>query len=359
MNKYLIIISLFAFGCASAPKFTERFKPDQYPTCIKAEEFLKKLKGDTGKNNISNSELFGHNAFGVHLGDEYRFTNAYSKLCKGDSKLIYAVDPTEFDKWRKPEGNGPSGRDLLIYSTPPENNAGVSADDNFLAYSLVELDTDLMLPINELERMLKEDDLHFDKPYHFSISFAYPDLTGELKKDAQIKRAILLTKSIKAAMVSVVELAKKTVFLTYLQSNMPMPLNKDSQQLKQLQNNIDEIKGMMPAYAEEGSAAAESERIDYQKEPAKTFWQLEKVVFSHTENLYRCDEEKETCDDRIRGFVKHDERKNFLTGVLLAGVTKLDIKRSEDKKTITINVDVDVPRMFKDFQFKKISEFLE
>lgn len=359
MNKILIIVPILLFGCASAPKFKERFQPDQYPVCIKANEFLDKLRGSPDKANTKHSELFEDNALGIKLSDEYKFTKAYTRLCKTNDKLMYTVDPSEFDKWSKPK-DGQTGINVVIYnsSQPPEKDTGISSDDKFIAFNLSELEADLMSPINQLQVKSKTNEaLSLEKTYHFNVSFEYPDLAGELKDDAKFKRALDLARHIKFAVVSVIAYAEKAIFSNYLQYNMPMPLNKESKEFEHLKTSIDNIKAIMPENVEVPENV-EREETNYEQEPDKTFWQMEKVIFGYSESIYLCDKDK-VCTSGIRDLAKSKDSRTFLTGVYLVGVTKLDVKRSEDKKSISIDVDVDVPRLFKDFQFKKLSEMVE
>ena len=60
-----------------------------------------------------------------------------------------------------------------------------------------------------------------------------------------------------------------------------------------------------------------------------------------------------------RTLIEGKDERSLLTGVYLLAVTTFEIKRSDDGKVITIELKVDIPQLFKEFEFEKISKFIE
>lgn len=345
MNK-IIVIAFALAGCATSPEFKERIIEQNFIPCIEASKFIDELGGNR-KQRIDYKKLFKENSTGLQL-ELGQFANAYEMVCENKSARIYRVDSSDFNSWI--EDGKTSERDLIIISGSPQKPNRLSREDRYSASSLSEVVDELRKPINELKKLRENDDLKsLDQVYTFKDEFEYPDFKGKIADEAKEKRGIIFGEFVKNGVLSVSRLVKRQAFTRFLDENVPMPIAQGGAQYSLIKEKIAEIKNLLPLTTEENTNK-------FENEPNKTFWGIQKVVFGYGESPYLCGGE---CKEAVKRLIKSKEQREYLTKAYLFSVSSFDFVRSEDKKKVFLTVTVDLPKMLKEFEFKKISDYLE
>lgn len=355
MNKLFLIVPLFFIGCAGAPKFKSQIDPSTHPECIQANNFILKLRDGTNVKDLR--ELGKHNSTGYEFElDEFRKT--FRLICENKAPM-FIVDSEDFSKWK--DGDENKDKDLIIYrgDDKPEREGKLTYRDSYDAENLTRINEILTGPINRLSELLASDDLKsMSEVYSFTDKFSYPDLKGQLKETAKKVRWKIVNKVLEDNIAKVLKLVNRDVVSKFLDEHYPIPLAKDSSQYKLIKESINEMNSMLRLDEPMDKDEAEESSDESRDEEKHVLWPVEKVIFGYGESPYLCGE-GETCKEAIQKLLRSKDERKLLTTAYLFSVTKFNLKRSEDKMNVELNVTVDLPKLQKEFKFGDIKNYIE
>lgn len=349
MSKYFIILALLA-SCASKPKLRS-ISTSEYPLCARAMRSLEKLGvfPETYKDDLLKKDLRAK-ALQSNPTDIEQFTSIYSPLCNREN-IYFLGTESSVDKADK----------IVVYQNRLGKPSREQMDelyehDQYKTYSPEALVTEFSSAIDSLAPQKKVERLKsLKEPFHFKKSYQYSDHTGVMKSEAVASRALELDQFIVDALYNAAELVREKALIDYLEDHTPLPIDKKEVSFKSstIALKRDELRDQFSSPHSEYILSAPKGDL-----ALDTFQHFSLLANRDKSTYFDCHLGR-NCDEVLKPLLFDKEKRVELTGLLLIGVTTLDISRSEDKKTINIEVSVNIPALFHEFRFDKISNHIE
>ncbi|MFP5490958.1 MAG: hypothetical protein ACLGG0_05620 [Bacteriovoracia bacterium] len=349
MNKYIILLALL-LGCASKPKL-KSVAISEYPLCSKATDTLEKLPvfPELYKDDLLKKDL---KAKALHSNpiDIDNFTEIYSSLCNRE-KIYFLGKESRIDRADK----------IIIYKNRLGRPSREQMDelyehDQYTTYTPEALAKEFSNAIDSISPKNKLESLKsLKEPLHFKKSYQYSNHSGLMKNEAVASRALELDQFIVDALYRAAELVREKIFLDYLEDHTPLPVDKRETSFKfsTLSIKREELREQFSSPHSEYILSAPKGDL-----ALDTYQHFSLLANRDKSTYYDCHLGR-SCNEVLKPLLFNKEKRTELTSLLLIGVTSLDINRSEDKKTINISVNVNIPALFSEFKFDQISKHIE
>lgn len=196
-------------------------------------------------------------------------------------------------------------------------------------------------------------DIDLDHAFTFPLSFTYTSMDGASKSDAQKARKEELAKHYKQVLYTIASFVTSGPIRSYLVKNTPLPPHKDrdySEVKSKLNALLELIEGVEPLAADTKDPKIEQFGKDLSDHLyVDAFSYLDGAIIKGEPSYqYRLNQNVKSLDTRSELFILY-----------LLWASEVEIKRSEDKNTITFNIKVDLPAILKRFKFEPISKHME
>jgi hypothetical protein len=301
------------------------------PTITKRIEVI----AETTKNRIADSLPSDYPKSRV---DE--FVSHYLAFCMGEQAGVFKLDGKEYLTFAKIK-QGKYDRDEL---------ESLDAHQMILVEEPINA---LVLAYEEHQKNDAEVDIDLGHSFTLPLTFTYTPMEGASKFDAQNLRKTELAKFYKTVLYTIASFVASKPIRNYLVKNVPLPIheNRDFPELKRKINGLlEQVEEIDPLTAD-----TEDERIErFGEELGRSFlgngfsYTESSTVKGHNSYEYRLNQNVSSLETRTELFVLY-----------LLWASKVDINRSPDGKSVTFNVVVDLPNIFKRFKFEPIKQHLE